>query len=89
MIKKVPIKLVGSRPKSIILKSQSSPKHSFKNQYLKAEQVGKKRFDEIFDPDNNTWESIKTKSIKSEAAEDIASRTGAKKWGTLIKKNLK
>ena len=89
MIKKVPIKLVGSRPKSIILKSQSSPKHSFKNQYLKAEQVGKKRFDEIFDPDNNTWESIKMKSVKSSAAEDIASRTGTKRWGTLIKKNLK
>ena len=65
MIKKFPAKLVGYRPKSIILKSESSPKHSFKNQYLKAEQVGKKRFDEIFDPDNNTWESIKMKYIKS------------------------
>ena len=88
MIKKVPIKLVGSRPKSIILKSQSSPKHSFKNLNLEAEQVGKKRFDELFDPDNNTWESIKMKSVKSSAAEDIASRTGTKRWGTLIKKNL-
>ena len=88
MIKKVPIKLVGSRPKSIILKSQSSPKHSFKNLNLEAEQVGKKRFDELFDPDNNTWESIRTKAIKSEAAKDIASRTGTKQWGTLIKKNL-
>ena len=90
MIKKFPARLVGPiwHPKSIILKSQSSPKHSFKNQYLKAEQVGKKRFDEIFDPDNNTWESIKMKSVKSSAAEDIASRTGTKKWGTLIKKNL-
>ena len=88
MIKKFPAKLVGPRPKSIILKSESSPKHSFKNLDLKAEQVAKKRFNEIFDPDNNTWESIRTKAIKSEAASDIASRTGTKQWGTLIRKNL-
>ena len=89
MIKKFPAKLVGPRPKSIILKSESSPKHSLISSEIKAEQVGRTKFNKIFDPDNNTWESIKTKSIKSEAAEDIASRTGAKKWGTLIKKNLK
>ena len=88
MIKKFPAKLVGPRPKSIILKSESSPKRSFKDLDLEAEQVAKKRFNEIFDPDNNTWESIRTKAIKSEAASDIASRTGTKQWGTLIRKNL-
>ena len=88
MIKKVPIKLVGSRPKSIILKSESSPKHSLISSEIKAEQVAQKRFNQIFDPDNNTWESVRTKAIKSEAAKDIASRTGTKQWGTLIRKNL-
>ena len=88
MIKKFPAKLVGPRPKSIILKSESSPKRSFKDLDLESEQVAKKRFNEIFDPDNNTWESIRTKAIKSEAASDIASRTGTKQWGTLIRKNL-
>jgi|TARA_Y100000296_G_C5074538_1_gene206620 hypothetical protein len=91
MIKKFPARLVGPiwHPKSSILKSQSSPKHSLISSEIKADQVAQKRFNQIFDPDNNTWESIKAKSIKLEAAKDIASRTGTKQWGTLIKKNLK
>jgi hypothetical protein len=88
MIKKFPARLVGYRPKSIILKSESSPKHSLISSEIKAEQVAQKRFNQIFDPDNNTWESVRTKAIKSSAAEDIASRTGTKQWGTLIRKNL-
>ena len=95
MIKKIPIRrvskrdyLVGHRPKSIILKSESSPKYSLLHSEFKAEKAGRSKFNELFDPDNNTWESIKMKSVKSSAAEDIASRTGTKRWGTLIKKNL-
>ena len=88
MIKKFPARLVGPRPKSIILKSESSPKRSFKDLDLEGERVAKSKFNRIFDPDNNTWESVRTKAIKSEAAKDIASRTGTKQWGTLIKKNL-
>jgi len=88
MIKKFPARLVGPRPKSIILKSESSPKRSFKDLDLEGERVARSKFNRIFDPDNNTWESIRTKAIKSEAATDIASRTGTKQWGTLIRKNL-
>ena len=88
MIKKAPIKLVGPRPKSIIFKSESSPKRSFKDLDLEAERVARSKFNRIFDPDNNTWESVRTKAIKSEAAKDIASRTRTKQWGTLIRKNL-
>ena len=88
MIKKVPIKLVGSRPKSIILKAESSPRYSMLNQEIKAEQVAKSKFDQIFDKDTMTYESTRRHAIKSEAAKDIASRTGTKQWGTLIRKNL-
>jgi len=90
MIKKFPARLVSPiwHPKSIILKSQSSPKHSMLSQEIKADQVARSKFNRIFDPDNNTWESVRTKAIKSEAAKDIAFKTGTKKWGTLIKKNL-
>ena len=88
MIKKFPARLVGPRPKSIIIKAESSPRHSMLSQEIKADQVARSKFNQIFDPDNNTWESVRTKAIKSEAAKDIASRTGTKQWGTLIRKNL-
>jgi len=90
MIKKFPPRVVGPiwHPKSRIIKAESSPRHSMLSQEIKADQVARSKFNQIFDPDNNTWESVRTKAIKSEAAKDIASRTGTKQWGTLIRKNL-
>ena len=90
MIKKFPPRVVGPiwHPKSRIIKAESSPRHGMLSQEIKADQVARSKFNRIFDPDNNTWESIRTKAIKSEAAKDIASRTGTKQWGTLIRKNL-
>ena len=88
MIKKFPARLVGYRPKSIILKSESSPRYSMLSQEIKADQVAKSKFDQIFDKDTMTYESTRRHAIKSEAAKDIASRTGTKQWGTLIRKNL-
>ena len=89
MIKKFPARLVGHRPKSIILKSESSPKHGLKYTDYQADEAAKVRFNEKFDPDTNTYESIKIESVKAQAAEDIASRTGTKKWGNLVVKKLK
>ena len=89
MIKKFPARLVGHRPKSIILKSESSPQHGLRYTDYQADEAAKVRFNEKFDPDTNTYESIKIESVKAQAAEDIASRTGAKRWGTLITKGLK
>jgi hypothetical protein len=89
MIKKFPARLVGHRPKSIILKSESSPQHGLRYTDYQADEAAKVRFNEKFDPDTNTYESIKIESVKAQAAEDIASRTGTKKWGNLVVKKLK
>ena len=89
MIKKFPARLVGHRPKSIILKAESSPKHSLLHSEIQAEKAGRAKFDRIFDKDTMTYQSTRIESVKAKAAEDIASRTRTKKWGTLIRKNLK
>jgi hypothetical protein len=89
MIKKFPARLVGYRPKVIKLKDVTTPQRSFKDINLEAEQAAKFKFNETFDPDTMTYQSTKIESIKGKAAEDIASRTGAKRWGTLITKGLK
>ena len=88
MIKKVPIRIVGASKKYTFTKVPAEKAHK-PLKYTQAEAYIKAResFNRIFDAsEDTTFQGIKIKSIKHQAAKDLASRTGRKKWNKFLPK---
>ena len=88
MIKKFPMRIVGTSKKYTFTKVPAEKAHKpLKYTQAEADIKARESFNRIFDAsEDTTFQGIKIKSIKHQAAKDLASRTGRKKWNKFLPK---